>query len=487
MQDKLALYGKKAENINIINIPENFKLEINIPGISKKKDENRENNDEGLIKRNNFIEDKSSIIEKLFYLKDDKKDKDNERNEINNCRNKNNNYEIKEGLMFGSKLISLEPILISAKSICKIEVSDGSGTGFLIKLSKREEDFFCLITNEHVVTKNLIKHEDEIKVYYDNTNKSRNIKLSQNERIIREFTYVNIDATVIEILPEDNIDQNFFLVPNIKYMYDFDKLSFKKIAIIQYPKGKFGMSFGKIKNISNFTFSHSAATLPGSSGSPIFLKDTTKVIGIHKSYNGDEYQPENYGDFIGPIYKYFKEFPINPTYKCALNRSPNKQEIPISNNPFKPNNINNNSTKKNSNSNTFKILAKKLLADKPCNKEKKIYYEDGSYYIGQVNNDEPNGKGSKYDKNGRIKYKGDFINGKMGGNGQYYFENGDYYIGQMKNDLIDGYGKIYYMNGSIKYDGNFVNGHRHDKGIRNDMDGNIKYKGSFVNGKKEGN
>jgi len=89
--------------------------------------------------------------------------------------------------------------------------------------------------------------------------------------------------------------------------------------------------------------------------------------------------------------------------------------------------------------------------------------------------------------NGRIKYKGDFINGKMGGNGQYYFENGDYYIGQMKNDLIDGYGKIYYMNGSIKYDGNFVNGHRHDKGIRNDMDGNIKYDGNFVNDKKEGN
>ena len=40
-------------------------------------------------------------------------------------------------------------------------------------------------------------------------------------------------------------------------------------------------------------------TEPGSSGSPIFLDKTTKVIGIHKASSNDEI--ENYGDFIFPI------------------------------------------------------------------------------------------------------------------------------------------------------------------------------------------
>ena len=49
-------------------------------------------------------------------------------------------------------------------------------------------------------------------------------------------------------------------------------------------------------------------------GSPIFLKDSIKIIGIHKSGKPDN--SENYGDFIGPIFQYFKNFSKN---KEALN------------------------------------------------------------------------------------------------------------------------------------------------------------------------
>ena len=41
MTDKLILERRKADNV-IINVPENFKIDINIPGFSKKKNENRE-------------------------------------------------------------------------------------------------------------------------------------------------------------------------------------------------------------------------------------------------------------------------------------------------------------------------------------------------------------------------------------------------------------------------------------------------------------
>ena len=38
--------------------------------------------------------------------------------------------------------------------------------------------------------------------------------------------------------------------------------------------------------------------------------------------------------------------------------------------------------------------------------------ENGEYYEGQWKNDLKNGKGIEYDENWKIKYKGNFINGK---------------------------------------------------------------------------
>ena len=77
---------------------------------------------------------------------------------------------------------------------------------------------------------------------------------------------------------------------------------------MQYPSGESGYSFGKLKSINdNFEFAHSASTLPGSSGSPIILKQTSKVIGIHKMGGTSQ----NYGDFIGPIFNYFRNYSKN--------------------------------------------------------------------------------------------------------------------------------------------------------------------------------
>ena len=42
-------------------------------------------------------------------------------------------------------------------------------------------------------------------------------------------------------------------------------------------------SEGEIINIDKYEFTHKASTESGSSGSPIFLDKTTKVIGIHKA------------------------------------------------------------------------------------------------------------------------------------------------------------------------------------------------------------
>ena len=87
----------------------------------------------------------------------------------------------------------------------------------------------------------------------------------------------------------------------------------------------------------------------------------------------------------------------------------------------------------------------------------KVIYEDGHYYIGQFKDNLRNGKGTLYNKNGNIKYEGDWINNKKEGNGKYIYEDGNYYIGQFKDNLRDGKGKVYLPNGIMIYDGIFIN------------------------------
>ena len=61
------------------------------------------------------------------------------------------------------------------KSICKIDTKEKISSGFLIKLFKGEEDFYYLMTNEHIITKELIKQKKIINIYYDNENKLKEI------------------------------------------------------------------------------------------------------------------------------------------------------------------------------------------------------------------------------------------------------------------------------------------------------------------------
>ena len=101
-------------------------------------------------------------------------------------------------------------LLKTFKSLCKIEYKDKIGSGFLIKLEKRNEDFFCLITNEHIISKDMIKKKEKITFYFDSEEKEKEIYLNRDERIIKDFINMNIDATCIEILPSDNIKKNIF-------------------------------------------------------------------------------------------------------------------------------------------------------------------------------------------------------------------------------------------------------------------------------------
>ena len=67
--------------------------------------------------------------------------------------------KINEGIIVGSSLIQFPPpaVFNPSKSICKIVIPTKTFSGFFIKFFKGEGDFFCLMTNEHMITKELIE------------------------------------------------------------------------------------------------------------------------------------------------------------------------------------------------------------------------------------------------------------------------------------------------------------------------------------------
>ena len=84
-----------------------------------------------------------------------------------------------ESIINTSPIIPIPDTVITAtKSLCKILAGNQVSSGFLIKLFKGDEDFFCLMTNEHVITKDIIKNKEKIKFYYDNESKNKEIYLN---------------------------------------------------------------------------------------------------------------------------------------------------------------------------------------------------------------------------------------------------------------------------------------------------------------------
>ena len=108
----------------------------------------------------------------------------------------------KEVIISPEGFYSLDPsITQTSKSLCKIIISSGKmSSGFLIQLFKGRKEFYCLMTNEHVITKEMIEKKIIIDIYYDSQSKFRNIELNTDERIIKEFTDIKMDITVIEII-----------------------------------------------------------------------------------------------------------------------------------------------------------------------------------------------------------------------------------------------------------------------------------------------
>ena len=93
-----------------------------------------------------------------------------------------------ESLIKDSRIYKIPSAIPKAlKSLCKIETGNKMSSGFFIKFFKDEQDFFCLMTNEHIVTKKMIQKGKLINLYYDNEEKVKEIELDTSERFIKDF------------------------------------------------------------------------------------------------------------------------------------------------------------------------------------------------------------------------------------------------------------------------------------------------------------
>lgn len=127
---------------------------------------------------------------------------------MDDLENFQNEIKVKnEALILNSNMIDINKL---SKSVCKIIIINNGyfGTGFFIKLERKNRPFYCLISCEHVLKEQFIKEKYEIQIYYDQDNKKINIILDEDKRCIRYYKYV--DISVVQILEEDGLLEEIF-------------------------------------------------------------------------------------------------------------------------------------------------------------------------------------------------------------------------------------------------------------------------------------
>ena len=129
---------------------------------------------------------------------------------------------------------------VLSNSIVRIEYKIDSfnifSTGFFIKLKIKEKLFHFLFTCQHSIEEKVIQSEIDIFLYFGKAKneKSLTMKLDKKQRFIK--AYKNLDVTIIQILPKDNISEDKFLLPDYNYLNGTSDYINKQIYIGGYPK-----------------------------------------------------------------------------------------------------------------------------------------------------------------------------------------------------------------------------------------------------------
>ena len=197
--------------------------------------------------------------------------------------------------------------------ICKIMENEKClGTGFFCRIRNPDENkrLPVLITNNHVLNEKALDINNKIKITLDDDKIKKDILITDSRLT---FSCKDLDTTIIEIKPEDEID-TFLDVDENVFKKDYSKFykKYSPIYILQYPQGKFAShAVWVIDKIKKEILFHTCSTENGSSGSPILFLSNFKVIGIHKgSKKINNEDGINFGTWIKfPIEEFNKKNP----------------------------------------------------------------------------------------------------------------------------------------------------------------------------------
>ena len=110
-------------------------------------------------------------------------------------------------------------------------------------------------------------------------------------------------------------------------------------------------------------------------------------------------------------------------------------------------------------------------------------WQDGSYYEGDFMHGLFNGFGVYYFKDSQKTYTGEFLDGKIEGEGEMTWEDGRNYTGQFKDGKEDGQGTYRWANGNM-YIGKFMDGKMSGFAIFINMEEQTKRHGEWKDGKR---
>jgi len=186
----------------------------------------------------------------------------------------------------------------------------GIGTGFFCKIPVENREIPVLITNNHLIDKEILK-KNNIYVTLNDDKEKINIVIDDNRKL---YTSEKYDTTIIEIKPEKD---------KIKYFLELDEDIFQDnifeeniaLYILFYSKyfeeNKARVSYQFLNKIIDFELIYYGLTEQVSSGSPILKLSNKKVIGMHIESNKFCYNKLNKGIFLKkPINEYINNINI---------------------------------------------------------------------------------------------------------------------------------------------------------------------------------
>ena len=175
----------------------------------------------------------------------------------------------------------------------KIRVENGkpvskTGTGFICNISGIK----AFITNNKILNQEFLDNEKRLIIYdYKDDQKEINLELDRYK-----YTNEEIDFTVIEIIEEDNI-KNYLEIDELSNSTNHKN---KAICSFQFQDGnELQCSHGEIIDLKDDCFLYSVEPLGDSSGAPILLENSNKIIGLYRAEHNDN---KNYGIPINIIF-----------------------------------------------------------------------------------------------------------------------------------------------------------------------------------------